>query len=299
MEQRHLRYFLAVAEDLNFTSAAARLHIAQPSLSKQIRLLEEELQVELLRRTNRRVELTPAGEYLVVQAREIIERAEHLGEAVRRVARGQSGRLRIGYTQSAVYDVLPALLMRFRQRHPDVEVVLSQPSLTPAQERALEGGQVDAAILRPPLRSATLSMLVLRREVFLVALPERHPLARRSRVALTDLAQQEFVSLPVRDSVLAVQTLVLCEHAGFRPRIQQEAGELDTVIRLVAAGFGVALVPSAIVKAAVPGVAYRPLRRRSPTLDTCLAWRVDDETPTVRALVELAREYLNNDSFRL
>lgn len=291
MELRHLNYFVAVAEELSFSRAADRLHIAQPSLSQQIRNLERELGVTLFRRTKRRVELSAPGEALLNEARDILHRAEQARELVRRVASGQVGRLTIGFVGSAIYDVLPALLRAFEERHPDVQVVLASPALTTFQIAALESGQTDLALLRPPVRSRKLRTLTVRREVFLVALPEHHRLAHRSQVSMHDLAGEAFVTLPVRlESVLLAETIALCQRWGFRPRVRQEATDLDTVLRLVAAGMGVALVPSSVAEARIRALVLRPLRERSPSLETCLAWRAADESATVQAFITLAQE---------
>lgn len=276
---------------MSFTRAAAKLRVAQPSLSQQIKSLERELKVQLFRRTKRKVELTAEGDFFLLEARELVHRAEQAMEDVRRLARGQVGRLRIGYTQSNIYDVLPILLRHFRDSHPEVEIELERPALTPVQVDALEKGLVDVALLRPPIRSDQLSLLTVRQEVFMVALAGRHPLARRRSLDLVDLAGEDFITLPVRDgSVLLAETISLCQRAGFVPRVRQEAAELDTIVRLVAAGLGVAIVPSAVASPWLPDVVFKPIAGGSPRLETCLAWRTVDGSAIVRDFVNAARE---------
>jgi DNA-binding transcriptional LysR family regulator len=280
-----------VANELSFTRAAAKLLVAQPSLSQQIKSLERELKVPLFRRTKRKVELTAEGEFFLLEARELVHKAEQAMDDVRRMARGQLGRLRIGYTQSSIYDVLPLLLRRFRDSHPEIEIKLERPALTPVQVDALEKRLIDVALLRPPIRSDQLSLLTVRQEVFMAALSGRHPFASRGSLDLVDLAEEDFITLPLRDgSVLLAETISLCQRAGFVPRVRQEAAELDTILRLVAADLGIAIVPSATASLWLPDVVFKPLAGKSPRLETCLAWRSVDDSAIVRDFVNVAHE---------
>ena len=193
MELRHLRYFVAVAEERHFGRAATRLHMAQPPLSQQIRNLETELGVVLLRRTTRRVDLTAAGETYLVRAREILASVDEAGAEAGRVAEGLVGRVVIGCVGSATYSVLPALARTLRKELPGIDFAFRGEMLEPDQVAALLAGRIDLALLRPPVDDATLRLTTLRREPLIVALPQAHPLAARERLRVADLRDEELI----------------------------------------------------------------------------------------------------------
>lgn len=260
MELRHLRYFVAVAEERHFGRAAARLHMAQPPLSQQIRQLEAELGTTLFARTTRRVEVTPAGELLLVRARRILADVEGAAVDVARVERGEVGRLAVGVTGSATYELLPAIATELRAELPDVELELHGEMLTPAQVEALLAGTLDVGLLRPPVHTPDLVVQVIRQEPLVVALPAEHPLVGDRPVPLADLAGDRFVSYPSHfRSVMHEATEAACRRAGFTPQVVQEAGETATLVSLVAAGIGVALVPASVQHLRITGATYRPL----------------------------------------
>jgi DNA-binding transcriptional LysR family regulator len=290
VELRHLRYFVAVAEELHFHRAAERLHMSQPPLSQQIRALETELGVELLRRNRRRVELTEAGGAFLVEARAILTSVQHAGDLARRVARGEIGKLSVGFVGSAMYATLPEILRAFRQRHPEVELQL-RPFPTAPQLEALRDGRVDVGFLRPPVQRAGLEIETIQRETIVVALPTDHPLAGSPSVAISQLREETFVLLARTESpgVYDSLALTLSELAG-NPRAVQEADDMQTLIGLVAAGIGVALVPISVSLLERPGVAYRALSGRAPTVELALAWRSGPLAPVVAAFLAVARE---------
>jgi len=192
MKLRHLRYFVAVAEELHFGRAAERLHIAQPPLSKQVRELEAELGVTLLRRTTRRVELAPAGEVLLERAREILAAVDAATQDTQRAARGELGRLAVGFVGSATYALLPALAAALRSALPGVVLDLRGELLTPAQVTSLLDGTLDLGLLRPPVRQPELAVEVVRWEPLIAVLPQTHPLATADAVPIEKLSAEPF-----------------------------------------------------------------------------------------------------------
>ena len=287
MELRHLRYFVAVAEELHFGRAAARLHIAQPPLSQQILRLEAELGVELLRRNRRSVQVTDAGRLLLEHAKPLLAQADHLEQLLRHASQGEVGRLSVGFVGSASYEALPRILREFRDRHPQVELRLEELT-TAAQASALNGGRIDVGLVRPPVDSS-LELTPLVEERLVAALPDSHPLARRKRVPVAALADEPFVLVPRRlgtglyDDVLAV-----CREAGFSPHVVQEASEMQTIVSLVSAGIGVSLVPQSVETFSPPRVAYRPLSGPNASLEIALARRPGDRSPLVERFREVA-----------
>lgn len=290
MDLRQFRYFLAVAEELNFTRAAARLHIAQSPLSQQIKALEQDLGVTLFLRSKRHVEITEAGRVLAGEARAIARHVEEARHLAQRAHQGLLGRLTIGFTSSAIYNVLPDLLARFRETHPEVAITLREGVLSPDQVRAIEDGRQDLGLLRPPIWSPALDHLVIRREKLMAVLPAMHALAAQARVAVGSLAAQPFIMYPQSiGAALNDPVLVLCHAAGFSPTVVQEVSELQAIVRLIAAGMGVALLPASAGLLRVDGVVLRPLHEEAPLLELALAWRRNNPSPTVRAFIALAR----------
>lgn len=292
MELRHLRYFVAVAEELHFRRAAERLHISQPPLSQQIRALEAELGVQLLNRNRRRVELTPAGQVLLVEARTVLAATDRAVAQVRRVARGEAGEVSIGFVGSAMYGRLPEALREFRRVRPDVELSLRELP-TAAQLQALAAGRIDVGICRPAHTEAGLSMEIVHREPVLAALPRDHPLARRRTVALAELSREAFVLLARREAPGLHATLTAAMAAVGEPSHPvQEVAEIRTVLGLVSAGIGVSLVPASVAARERGGVVYRPLRGEAPTVELSLACRDSGGSPAQVAFLQTAREVL-------
>jgi DNA-binding transcriptional LysR family regulator len=290
VELRHLRSFLAVAEELHFGRAAARLHISQPPLSQQIRRLEDELGARLFRRTKRRVELTPAGQAFLTEARQTLAQAERAVRAAQRAERGELGELVVGYLIAAAYGPLAEVLRAFRRRFPDVDLRLQ--NLRSVQQRhALLSRRIDVGFVRPQAADPRLIYEAIWRDSVVVALPNDHPLARRTIVDVSDLETEPFVLLAPEDTgALYDQVVALCRSAGFTPRVAHRVPDLHAAIALVAAGFGIGPVPAAIQGFTRNGVVYRPLRPHTFGIEMGLAWRRDEESAPVQQFRQVARQ---------
>lgn len=293
MELRHLRYFVAVAEERHFGRAAERLHMAQPPLSQQIRQLEAELGLTLLTRTTRRVDLTPAGAAYLERAREILGAVDAAAYEAASIASGRRGRLLIGCVGSATYSLLPALARTLRAELPEVEFGFRGEMLSPDQAAALTDGTLDLGLLRPlPTGNSGgpgLSITHLRQESLLVAVPKDHRFAGRSRVRIADLDGEDLV-IHAGSGRSAMNAMIqeLFDSAGIRSHIAHEVAETSTLVTFVAAGLGVAIVPEPTAALAVPGVVYVPLTG-TPGVELVAATRAGDESPLLtRALAILA-----------
>jgi DNA-binding transcriptional LysR family regulator len=288
MELRQLRYFVAVAEELHFRRAAARLHISQPPLSQQIRQLEDELGCQLLARTRRRVELTPAGGAFLRDARTLLAELDGAVETARRIDAGQTGRLRVNFVGSALLSIVPGIVQRFRAARPSVELQLRERS-TAEQLRAVSGGAVDVGLVRPPIEElAELQTTVVLRERTVAALPAQHPLSGLRRVPVRRLAAEPLVLFP-RDQAPGFHDLLISSMAapGTHPQVVQYAPEMLTIIGLVAAGIGVSLVPASVTRLAIEGVTYRPVTG-APHAELVAITRMGEGSPLVRAFMEQA-----------
>jgi DNA-binding transcriptional LysR family regulator len=290
MKLRHLQSFVAVAEELHFGRAAERLHMAQPPLSEQIRQLEAELGVTLLHRTTRRVELAPAGEVLLARAREILASVDRATQDTQRAARGELGRLAVGFTGSSTYALLPALAAALRSALPGVLLELHGELLTPAQVASLLDGTLDLGLLRPPVRQRELAFEVIRWEPLIAAIPQAHPLAAADAVPLEKLSAEPFISYPSHfRSVLHDAIEETCAAHGFLPRVAHEVSETATLVSFVAAGLGVSLVPESTRHMTVDGAVYRPLAGDTTTVELAVAWRRDDVTPVLERALKVVR----------
>ena len=293
MELRQLRYFVAVAEERHFGRAAARLHIAQPPLSQQIRRLEAQLGEPLLYRTTRRVELAPAGEVLLERAREILAAVDSATEDALRAARGEYGRLAIGFTGSSTYAMLPSLAAAMRQALPGVVLDLRGELLTPAQVEWLLDGTLDLGLLRPPVGDRDLSTEVLHSEPLVAVLPDSHPLADAESVSLELLEGEPFVTYPSHfRSVLHDAVEDACAAHGFKPLAAHEVAETATLVSFVAAGLGVSLVPLSVCKMTVEGAVYRPLAEDTTRVELAAAWRSSDDRPLLGRALNVIRDHM-------
>lgn len=291
MELRHLRYFEAVAEERHFGRAAARLHMAQPPLSQQIRRLEEELGVTLLRRSTRKVELTPAGEAYLDRVREILAAVAEAGDEAHRIEAGVEGRLVVGCVGSATYSLLPALARRLREQLPGLDFAFRGEMAVPEQVEALRSGRIDLALLRPPVDDGDLVVRTLRSERLIVALPEGHRLARRARLRMRDLREEDLVVHTGHGRTVMYDTVVaLCRSAGFDPRIRHEVAETSTMITFVAAGLGVAVVPEPVSALVVEGATYRPLATGTTRIDLAAATRAADDSAALARTLDVLEQ---------
>jgi DNA-binding transcriptional LysR family regulator len=288
MNFQRLRYFVAVAEELNFSRAAERLHMAQPPLSYQIKRLEEELGAQLFHRTKRSVRLTDAGRLLLEEARGLLVHAEQTASVVHRVGQGEVGRLSVGFVPSAANRILPPLLRTFGQRFPSVELLLREAD-PDRLLRSLGDGRVDVGFLYLPFEVDSLDSRPVSREPFVAALPDTHPLADEPRVTLKALADEPFVLTPkyqgagLRDKIVAH-----CRRAGFEPRVVQEAWLMQTTVSLVAGGIGVTLVPASLQNLQRTGVVYKHVQGMSPEIELGVVWPRGDPSPVLRAFLGVA-----------
>lgn len=291
IETRLLRQFIAVAETLHFNRAAERLHMAQPPLSQAIRRLESEIGATLFERTNRSVALTPAGAAFLESARRMLESLEEGVAHTRRVAQGMAGHLTLTFINIAPYALLLRALRDFRAAYPAVAFTL-QEATTHEQVQALETGRADIGFMRAPgATTPSLRFKTLLREPIQVALPAGHALAAQADVPLAALKDEPFVASPRRlGQGFHDQLIQLCQTAGFVPRVVQEARQLQTVAALVAAGFGVALLPASLAQTGCGDIVFRPLTADAPaplqSLDLLIGWNPERASPVRDRLVD-------------
>lgn len=289
MDLRHLRYFATVAEEKHFGRAAERLHIAQPPLSRQIQALEKELGFALFDRSNRRVELTPAGVVLLRHCRKLFEAVDLAVHEAKRASQGESGRIMVSYPSSLAYSGLTELLRAFRARFPQVEVALRE---LPPQHQVdeIHAGRVDIGFVRPPVDDPSLATELVRQEPLLVALPEGHALAAKARIPLAALAREPFVLFPrPRGPAYFDHLMRLFRDAGFTPRIVQEAPQLD-IVSLVAAGFGVSVLPSSLRSLRRAGIVLRPIVG-NPQTALLAVWLRDNRSAVLEEFLEVVRAF--------
>lgn len=292
MELRHLRYFIVVAEELNFTRAAERLHIAQPPLSQQIQALEAELKVQLFERKKRPLQLTAAGQVLLTEARLVFATVERAIISTKRASRGEIGRLVVGANSSIANSVLPDILRVFRSRFGDVELVLRE--LTSREQiQELRSRLIDVGFDRLPNENeneSDLSFLPILQESLVIALPEQHPLAVQSQIPLKALADEPFV-LPPPDLVPSYSQIIdLCQQVGFTPKVVQQATWMITVLSLVAGGVGIALLPANAQNLVRKGVVYREIQGENLTRQLAVIWRRDDSSIILREFIAVTKD---------
>jgi DNA-binding transcriptional LysR family regulator len=297
MRYRRLLYFIAVADELSFTQAAERLHMAQPPLSQQIALLEKELGATLFDRSRRAVRLIPAGAALLPEARRLLADLDDTARLVRRVAEGSVGRLSVGFVPSAINGALSDLLREFRPGHPDVELTLRERA-PDALLRAVRDRSLDLAVLYLPDAEPDLAHRWLGSEELLLALPENHPAAAAPNIALADVADEPFV-LPEQHDVPGLHAAVnaVLADAGVTPRVVQRGVWLmQTVLGLVAAGIGLAVVPSSVAALRRTGVVLRQLDGAACRVDLAAVWRSDNPSVPLTRMLAAARNRPGQDS---
>lgn len=287
-----LRCFVAVAEELHFHRAAARLNMTQPPLSRRIQALEHRLGTVLLWRDSRAVRLTPAGHAFLEDARRLLRLAEGAALQARRVGRGQSGAVTIGFTAASSYGVLPRLVGLIRRQLPEIALTLRE-AVSLEQMKALQAGQFDLALLRPTGRAAGVVSTRVQRETLLVALPRGHALAARPAIALAALEDEPLITYPpVEGRYLHDLITGLFRLAGIVPERVQHISQTHSILALVGAGLGVALVPRAAERLQPAEVALRPLELPIlPAAELLLAWRAEMENPACATVLATLREH--------
>jgi DNA-binding transcriptional LysR family regulator len=296
LELRQLRYFVSVAEELHFGRAATRLHMTQPPLSQTIFALEELLGTALFERNRRSVALSAAGAALLPEARRLLAQAGELPALVRRAASGETGKLVLAFVSSADYSVLPPFLRAYRGACPQVQITL-QEATSDLQLDDLLNGRIDAGLLIPPLPDkarAELDYLPVLNEPLILAAPADLPELRgKQAIDLRSLPPLPLIIFPrpispsLYDAILTV-----FRTAGVTPAIGQEAIQMQTIVSLVSAGMGIALVPQSVSNLRRPGVKYRPLVQATPLVETGLAWRRDNASPVLQGFLDLMRKTL-------
>jgi DNA-binding transcriptional LysR family regulator len=294
IELRQLRYFVAVAEESHFGRAAVRLHMTQPPLSQAILALEADIGTPLFRRTKRSVTLTPAGEALLPEAQRLLQQANALPDLARRAASGESGLLTLSFVSTADYSVLPPLLREFREMNPQVHIDLREAT-TDVQLEDLLQGRIDAGLLIPPMTDkarAELEYMTVLSEPLVLAAPQgTRALRGKAAATLKEVADMPLIIFPRRIAPALHDAILGCfRDAGLTPRIGQEAIQMQTIVGLVSAGMGVALVPQSVSNLKRPGVEYKPLAGKGTPVETGLAWRRDNMSPVLRNFLELLRK---------
>lgn len=287
MELRHIRYFLAVAEERNFTRAAARIGIGQPPLSQQIKDLESEVGAQLFLRVPHGAELTTAGQAFLENVRAIPMQTEKAMKAAQRGARGELGALRIGMTGSAIFNpAVPAAIRSFRRAYPAVELTLEESNTT-RLGAGIRDGDFDTAFLRPgSVGSEGLMFRLVSEESMVAVLPAQHPAAASDAVDLRSLRSDAFVMTPRAVGPTLFDTVVsACRKVGFEPMLGQSAPQISSVVTLVAAELGVSVVPASMAQLQVNGVVYRPIEGKTPVTQLTLAYRRGETSILVRNFI--------------
>ncbi len=281
---RHFRYFQAVAEELHFGRAASRLCIAQPALSRQIQQLEQEIGTPLLRRTQRRVELLAAGRVFLERTNLILEEVVRAAIDARRTGAGEFGRLSVGFIHSSTYGLLPSIIERFRHLYPDIELELHEMPISD-QHVALMRGIIDIGLLRPQPAPAELEVQPVLEDPFLIAVPHTHRFARCAAIHLKELAGEPMILFPQGESPLFhARVTAMCERARMVPHVVQQATQIHTVVGLVGAGLGLAIIPGTARNLRPRGVHFLEILDRPEPVHVALAWlRTKEDVPAVRS----------------
>ncbi len=294
IELRQLRYFVAVAEELHVGRAALRLHMTQPPLSQAIQGLEALLGTALFLRQNRSIVLTAAGHALLPEARRLLRDSQALPELVRHAAQGESGHITIAFVSTADYSLLPPLLREFRSNYPKVQISLREAT-SDVQFNALSAGEIDLGIMIPPIPDKlreTLSYQAILSEPLILAAPaEANWISPGARISLQQCQGQPLIIFPRIFAPALYDAIMGCFHSvGLTPTISQEAIQMQTIIGLVSAGMGIALVPQSVSNLKRPGVVYRKLQQSTPQIETGLAWRRNNHSPVLQAFIELVNK---------
>lgn len=294
MELRQLRYFLAVAAELNFTRAAARIGIAQPPLSQQISSLEKEIGTPLFVRSKRGVTLTAAGEAFIAYAQRAVTATEKAADVARGISKGQLGLLSVGAVFSSLYTVVPPTLRILLKSHPHIQVQFQEMTIR-QQVASLEAGQIDLAILRGNIHNPNITTYTLMNESFVAAVPNDHPLAGEAEISLTDLAKYPFIIVsPSFNRDFSRITMSMFAQLGGDLNIIQEVADMHTLTAFVGANIGVAVVPASMQAIRISSVTYRPLTQTTAKTSLRLAWLKETPSRIVMPFVEAAREAIQS-----
>jgi DNA-binding transcriptional LysR family regulator len=289
MELRQLRYFIALADEMNFTRAASRLHISQPPLTRQIQQLEASLGVTLFDRTTRGVNLTPAGTVFLEEARKIVDLADQAAGKAKLAQQGQLGRLDIGIFGSATWTVIPQLINELRSSHP--QVIVSLHNTTKHQQvEAVRERRMDIGFNRVFPELDDLVVETVMEEGLFVAMHKDHRLARRRTIAVNDLIDEPMILFPNNVRPTFADTVVtLCSNAGFMPKVVQEVEDVVTAIALVSSQLGISVVPESAISLHLPQIVYHPLRAADAKVDLSCIYRQENTSPTLKAFLEITR----------
>ena len=285
MELRHLRYFVALAEQRHFGRAATSLNMAQPPLSQQIRVLEEELNVKLFDRSVRPIELTQAGRVLLLEARQILAQAERAQVLTKRVGASGGAPFTIGITGSAALEFAPPVIAAFIDRVPEARLSLREMS-SPAQIAALKGGEIDIGFVRGPVTDEEISIQLIYQEPYMIAMPASHPRAHARAPRLSDLNGSALVVFDSQEAPgFRESILQLCCAGNYQPTAIQSAYQMTTIMCLVASGLGIALVPRSARRIETEGVVFHSVQEDHPPVDLFAAWRKTDNAPYLEDLL--------------
>lgn len=297
MDLKQMRYFLAVAEERNFTRAAERLHMAQPPLTRQIQALEEDIGAQLFLRSARGVTLTEAGQALMAEVSNLLALAQRAKDRAVLASEGQSGRLDIGIFGSGVLDVIPRILARFHTERPEVRIVLH--SLNKGEQvQALRERRISVGFNRLVAPEDDLVVEEVLRESMTVALPEHHPLAKKASITIPDLSDQPLILYPrLPIAGLAQQVMQAFHREKSVLKLEQEVEDVLTAIALVAGGFGACVTAASTASLRLPGVVYRPLvSKHLREIELSCLFRQSDDSPVVAAFIAMVREFAANAS---
>lgn len=295
VELRQLRYFVAVAEELNFTRAAERLNIAQPPLSRQIQSLEKSLGVKLLDRKNRQVSLTPAGKVFWGECKNILQGMEQSIQLARRVAMGEVGRLRVGFESVTNSNTILKIIRQFHTDFPGVELEMQEMS-SGKQVAALKRKHLEVGLIDPIVATAEIACVSLVKESLMVVLPETHPLAEMMEIKLEELAADLWVTGRNDGNCgLLIRTLAACQEAGFYPQIRQEANDMQMMLSFIASGFGVGLLPISACTLARPGIRFVPLVDPVPEIEVAIARLSETTSPIIDSLLQTVQALAKKD----
>lgn len=287
MELTHLRYFIAVAEELHFGRAAARLHIAQPALSQQIKRLEDELEAKLFNRTSRRVELSAAGRIFLVKAHQIIERADEACSIITSLGKGQSGCLSIAFNEPAINTFLPKVIERFMRKYPEVQLSLKELNIT-EQFRAFDEKRLDLGFVRPFGHDInTYSKRLMMREKYVLALPAKHKLCVNSKITLNMIGNEPLILFPRSEHPQLRDRFNECfRTAGLTPNIIQELASKRTSLALVATGIALTFIPESSMFQSSSGVEFRELDSDLPSIEIFAIWSSENDSPLIKNFLE-------------